>query len=162
MPANDRRVTYLSLFATVVAAGAIALSIVALSNQVSSAPNGPRSGVYLNGPVGQPHYAVSLTTQSNGTLRGALDYVYQDGQTSVIFTFKGFAQAADASPLVGLATVEPVVIPQSGSAVVSGTPPSAISVTYGSKGLSFGECSSYLQVSSLAQCQFSFSTAGTV
>lgn len=104
---------------------------------VSSLP----SGVYANGVDGTPHYFMSLTTQPDGTLSGSVSFLYQDGQTKVVFTFAGTSQADTAT-----------LTPGDGGAPMS--------MTFGPKTLQLGECSTYLQfVQSLSQCTFNYTSA---
>ena len=160
MPSTQRRVTSLLVLAIVIALGALSVSIVALVSRATSYDQ-PRSGLYVNGPTDEPHYVLALDAHGQGRVSGSLDYVYQDGQTSVVFTFKGTSATSNSSPLVGLMTLQPILVPASDS-TSSPAPPSALSAVYGAKGLSLGECSAYLQVTSLAQCQFSYSTVGSI
>ncbi|MGO9559793.1 MAG: hypothetical protein ACLPYW_11990 [Acidimicrobiales bacterium] len=115
----------------------------------------PRSGTYSNGGQGTPHYFVSLTAEANGKLSGSVQFLYQDGQTSVVFTFSGTWQS-------GVATLTPETVPQDGSASQNpSTVPSAISMPYGQTGLELGECTGYLHFAeSESQCQFSYSPSG--
>jgi len=125
---------------------------------VSSGPSGPSvsttaaspvvselpSGIYLDGGSGTPHYYVSLTTQSDGTISGSLSYLYQDGQTSAVFSFSGSANSGTAA-----------LTPSSG-----GGP---ISLTYSAKQMQFGECTQYLKFAqSMAQCTFTYSPGGAL
>jgi hypothetical protein len=102
------------------------------------------SGIYLDGGSGTPHYYVSLTTQSDGTISGSLSYLYQDGQTSAVFSFSGSTNS-------GTATLTPST---------AGGP---ISVTYSAKQMQFGECTQYLKFAqSMAQCTFTYSPGGAL
>ena len=94
-------------------------------------------------------------------MRGALDYVFQDGQTAVVFTFRGTSQALRANATSGVLTIEPVITPANTS-LIQHTPLPALAVTYGPGQLEFGECSSYLRVPSLAACTFSISAKGAL
>jgi surface antigen len=87
---------------------------------------------------------VSLTTQSDGTISGSLSYLYQDGQTSAVFSFSGSTNS-------GTATLTPST---------AGGP---ISVTYSAKQMQFGECTQYLKFAqSMAQCTFTYSPGGAL
>jgi hypothetical protein len=120
------------------------------------------SGIYDSDVVGDvPHYFISLTNGSAGNLTGAVMFVYQDGQTSVVFTFAGTVQGTEA-------TLTPTAVPQGvGVSQDPSTIPSAISMSLGaglSRGyvLTLGECGSYLHfVQSMSQCDFVFSPSGS-
>jgi len=113
------------------------------------------SGIYVDGTQGTPHYFISLTTRGDGTVTGSIDFLYQDGQTSVVITFTGTTQS-------GTATLSPTSVPQTGSAAENPDDvPSAISATYTQDSIGLGECTSYLHFAeSVAQCSFSFSPGG--
>lgn len=99
------------------------------------------SGIYVDGSLGTPHYFVTLTVEPAGTLRGTVAYLYQDGQTSAVFTFTATSQ--------------------SGVATVKTSTGASITATYGKKQLTFGECPSYLPLArSMADCTFGFSPSG--
>ena len=102
----------------------------------------PPSGIYVDGPPGTPHYFISLSSASSGTISGALDFVFQDGQTSVIFTFTGTAQS-------GIATI------------FDKADNTYISAALGPKSLDLGDCTQFLNyATSLADCEFSYSSTG--
>jgi len=113
----------------------------------------PQNGTYSDGT--EVNYFVSLTSQASGTLDGSVQFAYQDGQTSVVFTFTGTWQD-------GIATLTPGSIPQTGSASQDpATVPSTISMQYAQSSLDLGECTAYLHfVESESQCQFTFSPSG--
>jgi hypothetical protein len=118
---------------------------------------GLQSGLYLDGTQGSPHYFVSLTAESNGRLIGAVEFLYQDGQTSVVINFSGTWQG-------GVATLHPESIPQNGSASQEpSTVPSAISMPYSRTGIELGECTQYLHFAEgESQCEFSYSANGNL
>lgn len=122
----------------------------------SSAPQPVPTGIYVDGSQGTPHYFISLVNGTAGQLTGSVDFLYQDGQTSVVFTFDGTANN-------GTATLHPTAVPQ-GAGSASQAPasvPSAILATLGQDSLSLGECTSYLRFTrSLAECTFSYSPGG--
>jgi hypothetical protein len=113
------------------------------------------SGTYANGGQGTPHYYVSVTGTSAGRLIGSVNFLYQDGQSSVVFTFDGTSEN-------GSATLQPTGIPQNGSASQNpASVPAAISATYGQGAVDLGECTSYLHfVQAMAQCSFTLSPQG--
>jgi len=114
------------------------------SSVVSELP----SGIYLDGGSGTPHYYVSLTTRSDGAISGSLSYLYQDGQTSAVFSFSGSANFGTAT-----------LTRSAGGGPISGP----ISVTYSAKQVQFGECTQYLKFAeSLAQCTFTYSPGGAL
>jgi cytoskeletal protein RodZ len=108
------------------------------------------SGTYANGGVGTPHYYVTITGNPSGVVTGSVSYLYQDGQSSVVFTFDGTSEN-------GTATLRPVSVPQGGSASQDpSTVPSRFSATYGQREMNLGECTQYLHFArSLAECGFS-------
>jgi hypothetical protein len=102
------------------------------------------SGIYLDGGSGTPHYYVSLKVEPDGTLSGALSYLYQDGQTSPVFSFSGPTNSGTAT-------------------LTRSTGGSPISLTYSANQMQFGECTQYLKfATSLAQCTFTFSPGGNL
>jgi hypothetical protein len=120
------------------------------------------SGVYDSGVAGTPHYFMVLTNGSAGGLTGSVDFAYQDGQTSVIFTFEGTVQGAEA-------TLTPVSVPQNGGGAQqdASTIPSAMPLTLGGPfpggyAVALGECASYLRfIQSMGQCNFVYSPTGS-
>jgi hypothetical protein len=102
------------------------------------------SGIYLDGGPGTPHYYISLSSdQGNGTISGSLSFLYQDGQTSPVFSFTGLTN--------------------SGTATLTPSSDSPISATYSTKQLQLGECTQYLKFArSLSQCTFTFSPGGAL
>jgi hypothetical protein len=120
------------------------------------APPALPDGIYVDGGEGTPHYFISLKNGTGGGISGSVAFLYQDGQTSVVFTFDGTVQS-------GVATLHPISIPQNGGSASQNpaTVPSVLSATLGSKSIALGECTSYLHFTeSLAQCQFIFSSRG--
>jgi hypothetical protein len=125
----------------------------------STAPVAPLipNGIYTGGSPGTPHYFVSLTNGSSGGIAGSVNFLYQDGQTSVVFTFDGTVQA-------GVATLHPTAVPQGGGSAsqAPATIPSSLSATLNRNSVSLGECTSYLHFAqSLAQCNFTYAAGGT-
>jgi hypothetical protein len=85
-----------------------------------------------------------LTSQADGTISGSVSFLYQDGQTSPVFSFSGPTNSGTAT-----------LTPSSGG--------SPISITYSKKQMQLGECTGYLKfASSLAQCTFSYSPGGNL
>jgi hypothetical protein len=114
------------------------------------------SGTYVSSSAaGYPHYYLVATSSATGNITGSVNFVYQDGQTSVVFTFEGISQN-------GSALLHPTLIPQTGEAAQSpSTVPGAISATYGQGAVQLGECPSYLHnVQSMTQCTFDLSPQG--
>jgi len=74
---------------------------------------GPVSGVYVNGHSGVPHYYVTLENRGNGVVRGSMDYLYQDGQTSVIFTFNGWSEKFGSHGTTGSLTLSTIKVKDS-------------------------------------------------
>jgi hypothetical protein len=103
----------------------------------------PMSGDYVDGADGTPHYFVTLSAQPNGSLTGSVQFLAQDGNTNVAFSFSGTWRAGVAILTPGGGTAQNV--------------PSSISMPFSSSGLSLGGCTGYLQfATSQASCQFSF------
>lgn len=101
------------------------------------------NGIYVDGGSGTPHYFVELTTGANGLVNGALSYVYQDGQTSAVFSFNG-------TPGSG-----------AGNLTTSSGDPAQVSFTYDLKTFQLGECGRYLtKATSNADCTFNYSPSG--
>jgi len=114
----------------------------------STLPN----GTYREGTSTQttfPGYFISLLTRTDGTVTGSVDFSYEDGQTSVVFTFTGTGQD-------GVLTLMPNSVPQNGSAAQNpNSVPSAIAATYGGGSINLGECTQYLHFAmSNADCLF--------
>jgi hypothetical protein len=127
---------------------ALAIVVVVLTNVpatpdvVSQLPN----GIYVGGAQGTPHYFVALTSNTDGTLTGAVSYLAQDGQASTDFTFTATTQS-------GVATLK-----SSGGHVPNGT---VITATYSPLELDLGECTTYLPLAaSNADCAFKYSPGG--
>jgi hypothetical protein len=91
-----------------------------------------------------------------------VDFAYQDGQTSVVFTFEGTVQGAEA-------TLTPISVPQNGGSAQQdpSTIPSAMPLSMGgpfSRGyvITLGGCMNYLRfVQSASQCDFVYSPTGS-
>jgi hypothetical protein len=156
-----RRSMHLSIaFATLGIAASLALSIVALSRvetKPATTSRGPAlRGVYRDGPADEPNYYVSVVDLGRGNVSGSMNFEYQDGQTSVVFTFHGVEQPLGDSSARGVLTLTPGLIPQVGSASQKpSSVPSAISASYSSATISFGECPDYLHfANTLADCDF--------
>jgi len=154
---TQRRLAIATALTAFLAIAAVVLSSVAIAQRPVVTPPSDRSlsGVYADGAADRPHYVVVLTDADQGRIRGAMDYEYQDGQTTVVFTFRGTSQARHAGAASGVLTLEPVVTIAHSSAQLSRPPPPAFAVTYGHGTLQFGECAAYLRVTTLAGCAFS-------
>lgn len=145
------------IVALVLGIAAATISVVALAQEpaLNLMPNGLsslRSGLYIDGLIGTPNYFVSLEVSPGGVVTGAIDSIYQDGQTAVALTFLGTAQdnVANLNVIYSNAPNETT------------TGPSAISFTWGSKGIRFGECAEYLapQGQFAPTCTFHYSAKG--
>jgi hypothetical protein len=108
-----------------------------------------QNGVYSDGPIGYPHYFVIIDNVGNGTITGTVNFLYEDGQTSVVFSF-------NATPIEGYLNIKVNKIPQIGSASENpSNVPTVISATYSSNYIDLGECLTYLHfASSNSDCQF--------
>jgi hypothetical protein len=139
---------------------AIVLSSITLSERQSTSSTTsrmPASGAYLNGSSDRPHFDLVLSELGGGRLRGAVDFSYQDGQTSLVFTFQGTSQALRTGATTGFLTLTPLRVPSDTSSELLSPPPSAISATYGAGQVNLGECDTYLVVTTLSNCRFSLS-----
>lgn len=151
----------IALFIAFMASGSLAAcgsgsaSTASQSTTTSTFGQTLSSGVYNGGSPSTPHYFVVLTVGTDGSVKGSVQYVFQDGQTTVVIPFTGNAQS-------GVATLNVGQIPNTGRSWLNATnAPSSISATYTSSSLNLGECSSYLSVQSLSQCDFTYSPNGT-
>jgi hypothetical protein len=157
---RDLRKTVAFVAVALVAIVAIVLSSIALSRDGSTraAFTAPASGIYLNGPSDRPHFLVVVTNRGGGRVRGALDFQFQDGQTTLVFTFRGYSQSTTTSSTSGVLTLIPERNSNDTSSELSEPPPSAIAATFGARQMELGECDSYLHVTSMSACQFTLST----
>ncbi|HEY4455021.1 MAG TPA: hypothetical protein VGN81_11970 [Pseudonocardiaceae bacterium] len=111
-----------------------------------------RSGIYVNGVQGTPHYFVSLASTSSGAVSGEVDFLFQDGQTGVAFTFTGTMRN-------GVMTIYPANV-QNDPRIVNNVP-SVLSAEADQDAFGLGECTGYLPgTESLADCSFSYSPEG--
>jgi hypothetical protein len=157
---GDQRLKLGIAVTALVAVVAVILSSVALANRSSSRSftRTPASGVYLNAASDRPHFFIALTNLGGGRVRGAVDFQYQDGQTSSVFTFRGTSQSLRSGAATGVLTLTPERVPSDTSAQLLSPPPSAVSATYGANQITLGECASYLAVTSLSRCLFALSS----
>lgn len=154
----------LEVVTALIATAALIVSIVALtrtSNDGTTPSSGPTAGIYMSGALGQPHYYVAVTNDGTDLVRGALGYVYQDGQTSVVFTFRGTSSSLNRTKVGGVMIVTTSVVAKR-SPLLTSSVPATISVTYGSTSLDVGECGDYLEVTSLAGCHFTVDQSGAI
>jgi hypothetical protein len=144
-----------SVMTALIATAALVLSIIAVARTPVASPTslGPLAGIYVSGSLDQPHYFVTLHEQGD-QVHGALGFVYQDGQTSVVFTFTGTGAPLGKYPERGVMVVATTPVTGTTPNVLSSKIPSSISVFYDSTSLAFGECADYLDVPSLARCVF--------
>ena len=155
------RVKTLGQVATaLVAIAALVLSIVALTSDSSPLANRSRlapSGIYVDGRDDVPHYFVAISSTEDNNVRGSMNFFYQDGQTSVVFTFAGFYVPTRTGGSSGVLTLTTTVAKDEGSTTQSaGSIPTTLSVLYGTTHIALGECTNYLHfASTLAACSFS-------
>lgn len=164
MNPRERRLAVGIVVTALVALVAIVVSSIALAQRQSSAPGEagpPASGVYLNGASDRPHFYLVLTNLGEGRVRGSVDFRYQDGQTTLVFTFGGTTEALRAGATSGALTLTPEKIPSESSSQLVTPLPSALSATYDAGEVELGECDAYLEVADLAACQFSLSTTSS-
>ncbi|MDA8276806.1 MAG: hypothetical protein M0Z45_01195 [Actinomycetota bacterium] len=90
-----------------------------------------------------PHYTVTLTSSTTGSIQGEITMHYQDGSTRHVLSFVGSVN--DAAGTIDIVTVAPAPevtpggVPESSLMVGS-----KINATYDSAGITFISCSSYL------------------
>jgi len=100
----------------------------------------PASGTYVNGPAGDPHSYVVLSTSGTASISGTANFVYQDGRETTEFSFSGTAGGGTAQ-----------LQSQGGG-------PGNFSATYTATTMTLQGCSSYLLfISSAGQCLFTLS-----
>jgi hypothetical protein len=113
------------------------------------------NGIYVNGAPSTSlvtHYFVSLTNEANDGISGSVDFLYEDGQVVVVFTFDGTAQN-------GIATLLPIAVPRNGGSASQNPAavPSAIAAPIGHRSLFLSGCTAYLHfVEGQAQCGFTY------
>ncbi len=155
------RMRTLAYYATsLVALAALVLALVALASEPKSSTHvsfAPLSGIYTDARNDVPHYFVSVNVREDRDVQGSMDFEYQDGQTSVVFTFRGVEVPTKSRATSGALTLTTTSTNGSGRAAQSaGSIPATLSVLYGAKSLVFGECTNYLRLAaSLAACTFS-------
>jgi len=152
----DKKVAAL-IVALVLSVTATTISVIALTQQPATVltSNGLaslRSGIYTDGELNTPNYFVSLEVSPDGAISGAIDFIYQDGQTAVALTFLGSGQDNIANVNVIYST----------PANVDPARPAAISFTWGANEIRLGECGSYLaqQGQFAPTCNFHYSPKG--
>jgi len=116
------------------------------------------TGIYVDGPQGTPYYFITFNAGSGGKVSGAIDYLYQDGQTEVALTFVGTLTGSGS-----MATLTPVTVPKQKRQYLqlATSVPSAISATLSSNSISLGECVTFLPaVTTMSGCTFTLSSSG--
>jgi hypothetical protein len=114
------------------------------------------TGIYMDGSPGTPQYFITFNAGSNGKVSGAVDFLYQDGQTEVAFTFVGTLSGSGST-----ATLTPVAVPQDQYGQLTTSVPPAISALLSSTTISLGECVTFLPfVTTMAGCTFTLSSSG--
>lgn len=117
------------------------------------------TGIYVDGHRGEPQYFVAFNAGSGGEVGGAVDYLYQDGQTEVAFTFVGVLTGSGE-----VATLTPVAVPRQKPQdlqLTTALPPS-ISAVLSPNSISLGGCVAFLPaVATRAGCTFALSSFGS-
>jgi hypothetical protein len=160
---SEQRVKFYIVVTAVLAVAAIVLSSIALARGPSSSSTTsglPASGIYVNGSADRPHFFLVLTNLGAGLVRGSVDFQYQDGQTSLGFSFRGTSQLLRSGSSTGALTMTPVTVPVRTSSELFAPPPKGFSATFGPGDVDLGECGTFLHVTSEGACQFSLSKAG--
>lgn len=99
-----------------------------------------------------PHYVLTLTVGTGGTVDGEIQMVYQDGKRSHVLSFAGTPDASARS--IAIVTTAPTPgltpggVPESSLAVGS-----KISATYDGTSITFANCSTYLHWVSYAAAE---------
>lgn len=151
-----------AVWAVAIVAGALGLAACGSSSPGSSSTSTTTSttdiapaaalatGTYAPaGASGTPHYVVTISSAENTDFGGAMNFVYQDGKTSLVFDFSGTVTGPRA-----VATPTNVAATGSGTQTVSSVPDS-LRVDVGADTLTFEGCQAYLpQVHSPSGCTF--------
>jgi PASTA domain len=116
------------------------------------------TGVFVNGTVGTPQYFITLVAKGGYQFSGSVNFLYQDGQTSVVFTF-------DGTGFGGAATIRPTADPGAGSDLqTSGTLPASITASYAKDAIGWIDlhsCNAFLHfINAATQCNFESTTSG--
>lgn len=149
-------------------AGSLAVrgSVVHLVDLPGSSPTPPvvtteplstiPTGVYLQGRQGTPRYFITLDAKGGYQFSGSLNFLYQDGQTAVVFNFNG-------SAFGGSGQITPTQ-KGDGSSLLTSTLPSSIGLNYVRDITGFIElsgCNAFLEyVDGSGPCDFAPTTTG--
>jgi hypothetical protein len=142
----SKRITAAIVLALILGGAGVTIGLIALTNTTNGGPSTSLpQGFYVDGKAGTPHYYVTVIATSSNTLKGAVDYVYQDGQSDVTFTFSGVASD-------GVANLHILY----GNTTSAKHGPSALVMLYTKKQVQLGECTSSMSfATSLSACNFS-------
>jgi len=100
----------------------------------------PATGVYYDGPVGEPHYVLDLTSSSSSAFDGSIIFAFEDGTTTSPMRFTGTASGGQAT-----------------LTMASGGGP--VTATYAQDSIMLASCTTYLQYARTASlCSFTLAS----
>jgi hypothetical protein len=102
------------------------------------APGLPETGLYVDGPDGEPHYVISVRQAGRSALAGSVSFIYQDARTGLLGAYTA------GKPRAGIMTL----------LLKNGT---AIRATVAKHGFTIAGCARYLPfIDSPAGCTFTY------
>jgi hypothetical protein len=102
------------------------------------APGLPETGLYVDGPDGNPHYVISVSQVKGSSIAGSVNLIYQDGRTGLLSAYTAVKPSADTMTL----------------ALKTGV---AVKATVQSHGFTIPGCARYLPfIDRPAQCTFTY------
>ena len=111
------------------------------------------AGIFADGSTGTPYYFISLF-EKRGDVSGSVDFLHQDGQTSVVFTFEGTMTAESLTLHPTNASIATSTSEPEGTTTV----PTTIQATVGdalTPAIELDNCTAYLSFATSArQCVF--------
>jgi hypothetical protein len=109
--------------------------------------NEPSAGEYFDGPIGAPHYALTVATHPGG-FGGWMFFVYQDGHTSEILHYNALTSSSgnftltSDTPPGALPFGSPPAFPQAGSSPIG--PGKTFAGGFVGNSITLSNCGSYL------------------
>ncbi len=64
------------------------------------APGLPETGLYVDGPDGEPHYVISVRQAGRSTIAGSVSFIYQDARTGLLSAYTAGRPQAGAMTLL--------------------------------------------------------------
>jgi hypothetical protein len=102
------------------------------------APGLPETGLYVDGPDGEPHYVISVRQAGLSALAGSVSFIYQDARTGLLSAYTA------GKPRAGVMTL----------LLKNGT---AVRATVAKHGFTIAGCARYLPfIDSPAGCTFTY------